>query len=189
MFSTSEALSKYRSTFDVESTYGRREQHAQMSGGVAGAGQFDGQMVGARTRAFAEIYRNINGSDEVTSEGMMQLARQLEGAAIAVSKAGGPDECIRSIEQSQRIAMAYGRELETMGQADTVGTARPQQEIARSVGFLEALDRTGFGAMVTGSAYHELVAAARGNAAYETGDPWGVAFALSRAVLPARLRR
>lgn len=189
VFDTSETLSGYRTKFDIESTFGRREQHTMVPGGVAGAGQLDGQMAGARTRAFAEIYRNINGTEDITADGVMSLARQLEGAAIAVSKAGAPDEYIRSIEQAQRVAFAYGRELEDKGQADTIGTARAQQEIARSVGFLEALDRTGFGTMVMGSAYQDLVTAARGVAAYESGDPWRIASRTEQSGLASQIAR
>jgi hypothetical protein len=166
-----EQLQNYETSFGLYSSLAARDVRSALPGGIAGAGRLMGGIEGGKTSVFQEIYRNINGTDHLTAEGVRRVARQLDGAAIGVSRASSdPNVYIRATELSQRVLNAYADELGRAGDTGTniMGRTRALRELIDSKSFEAALAALGSqDPLIMGSAWQTVQGAQSGAAAYE----------------------
>ncbi len=156
-------------------SFGERDTLKDLGITPAEAGHLRGGMRAGETVSYMEVYRNLAGTDTVTTGGLHQMARQLNGAAIAISQAGGPADYIRALRVAQERTNEYARVIDQKDKAEYIGRANAWQEMVSTEGFQTALRAAGYQNMTQGATFSSLEGAARGRAAGEYGEMWGSA--------------
>lgn len=160
---------------DGQYSYG--ETHGRVQGaGAAGMSQFEagtmsGGVQGGRMGAYMEVYRNVNGTDKITGDGVMKVAQLFEGSHIAQSEStSNPRDYIENTRQAMDKQKAIGEFLhQHPGAAHQIGWDSEMNSLLQNKAFEQFLSEYGAKGVQEGMHFAGANQAARGVAATRLG--------------------